>query len=106
MPSFSHTVSHRYSAISNPSYWNKSKYGGPIVEQGTHFVDLSRYFGGDVELSTVQATSLEWCDAAGKLSAQIVNEDAISEDQRIPRVTSAIWNYTNGGVGSLVSLKL
>ena len=47
-----------YSAISNPSYWTKSKYGGPIVEQGTHFVDLSRYFGGDVNLATVQANSL------------------------------------------------
>ncbi|KAL8293355.1 hypothetical protein RQP46_000056 [Phenoliferia psychrophenolica] len=76
-----------YSAISNPAWWNKSKYGGPIVEQGTHFVDLSRYF--------------EWFEEAGQLSSQTVDEEAIPEDQRIPRVTSAIWKYANGGVGSL-----
>lgn len=26
---------------------------GPIIEQGTHIVDLSRYFGGDVDMDTV-----------------------------------------------------
>jgi predicted dehydrogenase len=26
---------------------------GPVIEQGTHFCDLSRYFGGDVEIDSV-----------------------------------------------------
>ncbi|KAK4703353.1 hypothetical protein P7C70_g2865, partial [Phenoliferia sp. Uapishka_3] len=95
-----------YSAVVNPAWWNKETYGGPIVEQATHFIDLSRYFGGDVLLETVQATSLEWYDEAGKLSEVNVDEGAIPEEKRIPRVTSAIWNYENGGVGSLVHLAL
>lgn len=36
----------------------KSRDCGPIVEQATHFVDLSRYFGGDVDLDSVQAHAL------------------------------------------------
>lgn len=26
---------------------------GPVIEQGTHFCDLSRYFGGDVDIPSV-----------------------------------------------------
>lgn len=47
-----------YVKIEKQSWWMKSKDCGPIVEQATHFIDLSRYFGGDVDLSTVQAHSL------------------------------------------------
>lgn len=64
---------------------------GPIVEQGTHFCDLSRYFGGDVDMSTVQAHSLEWDENAGHLSKMVVDETAIPPENRIPRVTSATW---------------
>ena len=64
---------------------------GPIVEQGTHFCDLSRYFGGDVDISTVSAHSLEWYEEAGKLSKQKIDESLIKEENRIPRVTAATW---------------
>jgi Putative oxidoreductase C terminal domain len=53
--------------------------------------DLSRYFGGEVLLDTVQATSLEWFEDAGNLDVVPVDENAIPEDQRVPRVTSATW---------------
>jgi hypothetical protein len=80
-----------YAKIDKPAWWMKSKDCGPIVEQATHFVDLSRYFGGDVILDSVQASSLEWYEEAGELSVIPVNEEKIAEDDRIPRVTSATW---------------
>ena len=34
-------------------WWNNDKLQGPVIEQGTHVCDLSRYFGGDVNVDTV-----------------------------------------------------
>jgi predicted dehydrogenase len=68
---------------------------GPIVEQGTHFCDLSRYFGGDVDISTVAAHSLEWYEKPGKLSALVIDESKIEPENRIPRITSATWYAVN-----------
>lgn len=48
----------RYAKIDKPSWWMKSRDCGPVVEQATHFVDLSRYFGGEVDLDSVQAHAL------------------------------------------------
>lgn len=48
-----------YAKIKSDVWWNKSKSCGPVVEQGTHLVDLCRYFGGAVMMDTVQATSTE-----------------------------------------------
>ncbi|KAK4048794.1 hypothetical protein OIV83_004560 [Microbotryomycetes sp. JL201] len=90
-----------YAKIAKPAWWMKSKDCGPIVEQATHFVDLSRYFGGDVEMDSVQAHALEWYEEAGELSVVPVDEDVIAEEDRIPRVTSATWKYKTGAVGSL-----
>ena len=64
---------------------------GPIVEQGTHFCDLSRYFGGEVDISSVTAHSLEWDENAGQLSKMAIDESKIAPENRIPRVTSATW---------------
>jgi predicted dehydrogenase len=64
---------------------------GPIVEQGTHFCDLSRYFGGEVDISTVSAHSLEWDENAGQLSKISIDESKIAPENRIPRVTAATW---------------
>lgn len=73
---------------------------GPVIEQGTHFCDLSRYFGGEVDISTVRAHSLEWNEKAGQLSKIAIDETAIPPENRIPRVTSATWKYESGAVGS------
>ncbi len=80
-----------YEAIAKPDWWDKSKSAGPIVEQGTHFCDLSRYFGGEVDISSVSAHSLEWDENAGHLSAMKVDESKILPENRIPRVTAATW---------------
>lgn len=64
---------------------------GPVVEQGTHFCDLSRYFGGDVDISTVTANSVDWDEEPGKLSKVPVDESNIPPERRIPRVTAATW---------------
>ncbi|KAG2020347.1 NAD binding dehydrogenase [Coprinopsis cinerea AmutBmut pab1-1] len=91
-----------YEAIAKPDWWDKSKSFGPVIEQGTHFCDLSRYFGGEVDLSTVVAHSLEWDEHAGQLSKMTVDESKIAPENRIPRVTSATWKYENGAVGNFV----
>ncbi|EPT06209.1 hypothetical protein FOMPIDRAFT_1021223 [Fomitopsis schrenkii] len=93
-----------YEAIAKPDWWDKAKSAGPVVEQGTHFCDLSRYFGGEVDMSTVQAHSLEWDENAGHLSKMSIDETAIPPENRIPRVTSATWKYESGAVGSFTHL--
>ncbi|KIY50862.1 hypothetical protein FISHEDRAFT_71176 [Fistulina hepatica ATCC 64428] len=93
-----------YEAIQKPDWWDKSKSAGPIIEQGTHFCDLSRYFGGEVDISSVSAHSLEWNDNAGHLSKQRIDETAIAPENRIPRVTSATWKYESGAVGTMTHL--
>lgn len=90
-----------YEHTAKPDWWDKNQSCGPIVEQATHFCDLSRYFGGEVDLSTVMAHSLEHFEPAGKLSKMPIDEDKIPEDQRIPRITCATWKYESGAVGSL-----
>jgi len=82
-----------YTAIAKPFWWDKAASGGPIVEQGTHFCDLSRYFGGNVVSGSVTARATEWNEPAGKLSKvpHPVDESKIPEERRIPRVTSASW---------------
>jgi hypothetical protein len=80
---------------------------GPVIEQGTHFCDLSRYFGGDVEIDsvvyvpsplslygdilTISAKSVEFYEQPGKLSKVPVDESKIPEEDRIPRITTAVW---------------
>lgn len=74
-----------------------------IVSQGTHVCDLSRYLGGEVDLQSVSATTVNWDDAPGKLRLNFLPEDEkILPENRIPRVTSASWKYKSGAVGSLV----
>ncbi|KAH8116971.1 putative oxidoreductase C terminal-domain-containing protein [Phellopilus nigrolimitatus] len=89
-----------YEAIAKPDWWDKSISCGPIVEQGTHFCDLSRYFGGEVDIDSVVAHSLEWDEKAGHLSKMSIDESKIAPENRIPRITSATWKYDSGAVGS------
>ncbi|GAA5939118.1 hypothetical protein JCM1841_003360 [Sporobolomyces salmonicolor] len=80
-----------YAFSTKHAWWMKSKDCGPIVEQATHFVDLSRYFGGEVDLASVQAQQLDWDEPAGELSVVPVDEKSVEPADRIPRVTSACW---------------
>ncbi|CAE6516675.1 unnamed protein product [Rhizoctonia solani] len=90
-----------YEVIAKPDWWDKSRDQGPIVEQGTHFCDLSRYFGGDVDISSVMAHSVEWDEEPGHLTKIPIDESKIAPENRIPRVTTATWKYENGAVGTL-----
>ncbi len=91
-----------YAKIAKPDWWTFSKSGGPVVEQGTHFCDLCRYFGGEVDLDSVQADAVQWDDPAGQLSAMPIDESLIPEHDRIPRMTSATWRFKDtGAIGSL-----
>jgi hypothetical protein len=38
------------------------------VPPSAHFCDLSRYFGGEVDLETIMAHSVEWYEKPGQLS--------------------------------------
>lgn len=53
--------------------------------------DLSRYFGGPVNLDTLSAASVEWHEKPGHLSAIQIDESKIPENDRIPRFTTASW---------------
>lgn len=90
-----------YEHTAKLDWWDKSQSCGPIVEQATHFCDLSRYFGGEVDLDSVMAHSLEHFEPAGHLRKIPVPEEKIPEDERIPRITCATWKYESGAVGSL-----
>lgn len=57
-----------YEFATKMSWWYKSMDAGPIVEQATHLCDLSRYFGGDVDLESIFAHSVEWYEKPGKLA--------------------------------------
>ncbi|KAI0755336.1 putative oxidoreductase C terminal-domain-containing protein [Daedaleopsis nitida] len=83
------------------AWWDKTRSGGPIVEQATHFCDLSRYFGGDVLLPSVVAHTVQHNEAPGHLVAKRFDEEAIPPENRLPRLTSATWKYAGGAVGTL-----
>ncbi|KAI0771105.1 putative oxidoreductase C terminal-domain-containing protein [Trametes elegans] len=83
------------------AWWDKTKSGGPIIEQATHFCDLSRYFGGDAHLPSVVAHSVQAHEPPGRLSAQRFDEAPIPPAHRLPRLTSATWKYAGGAVGML-----
>ena len=42
-----------YTNLEKPFWWNVTQSGGPIIEQATHFCDLVRYIGGEVDLKSV-----------------------------------------------------
>ncbi|PWN19923.1 hypothetical protein BCV69DRAFT_283450 [Microstroma glucosiphilum] len=95
-----------YPLAVNAQWWTKSIWGGPVVEQATHFVDLVRFLAGsdvgnEVVMDTVQASSVEWDEDAGVLGAQGFDESLIQEDQRIPRLTTAFWKHQRGTVATL-----
>jgi hypothetical protein len=78
--------------------------------QATHFVDLARYLGGEVDASTLSGVSLPADDPSGMgaLAAvpAAVDEASIPAADRVPRVTSASWRFASGGVGTLTHAAL
>jgi len=95
-----------YSSLAKEMWWDVTKSGGPIVEQATHFCDLARYIVGEVDLNSVIATSISSSDSLGSLSKLPPNiatlEENLPEQQKIPRVTSAMWKFKSGAIGTLM----
>ncbi|KAI9983751.1 hypothetical protein PInf_007822 [Phytophthora infestans] len=42
-----------YANIPSPFWWSSEHFGGPIIEQVTHFADIARYLVGDGGMDTV-----------------------------------------------------
>lgn len=82
-------------------WWDKARSKGPIVEQASHFADLSRFIGGEVDLSSLHAHTVEHNEQPGHLSQIGVDESQIPPEHRVPRFTSVIWKFNSGAVGSL-----
>ncbi len=79
-----------YSAHAQPFWWDMRKSGGPIVEEATHFCDLLRYLGGEVDEASIGAVCVPPSDLptdAGYLTSvhKIVKERDIPLEHRIPR---------------------
>lgn len=47
-----------YSTIKKKDWWDTSICGGPIVEQATHFIDLMRYFAGEIAEESIKAVAV------------------------------------------------
>ena len=96
-----------YSEIAKVEWWDIRLSGGPIVEQATHFVDLSRLLGGEVNLSSVVGVGIDPASAAGALVDMPVlsdgrtGDEAVPAEFRVPRATAAVWKFDSGAVGSL-----
>jgi len=91
-----------YTNIAKTEWWDTSKCGGPIIEQATHFCDLARFLVGEVNMNSIVAVGITANEEMGLLNRIPVPEESIPVDQRINRVTSAIWKFTNGAVGTLM----
>ena len=86
--------------------WNIHESGGPIIEQATHFCDLLRYFGGEVDYSQLTSLVVPASDDPtnpGYLSSlsPLLKEGDIPQSSRSPRLTHAQWKFKTGTVGSL-----
>jgi hypothetical protein len=77
--------------ISVSRTYSSSRRWKRFTDADTGTGDLSRYFGGEVDISSVVAHSLEWNENAGHLSKIPIDETKIKPENRIPRVTSATW---------------
>jgi predicted dehydrogenase len=91
-----------YTAIPKPMWWDTRRSGGPIIEQGTHFCDLARYFGGNVKLETVTSVAVSANSDAGKLSSVPSGcEVDVPMEFRINRATNSHWKFESGAIGSI-----
>jgi len=91
-----------YVSIPKPAWWDTRRSGGPVVEQGTHFCDLARYFAGDVDLSSVASVFVFPSSSVGALSEIPKGcEEGVPMEFRINRATNAHWKFSTGAVGIL-----
>ncbi|KAK3100214.1 hypothetical protein FSP39_016423 [Pinctada imbricata] len=94
-----------YTSSLNKFWWNHDLSGGPIVEQATHFCDISRFLVGDIDTSTLHTITLDDSDPSGAghlaYNSNEAEVDILPKD-RIPRVTMSHWKFENAGLGTLM----
>ncbi|KAL0025024.1 hypothetical protein WJX77_012337 [Trebouxia sp. C0004] len=90
-----------YSDIKKRDWWDVSLCGGPIVEQATHFVDLMRFFAGEIIEDTVKAVAVGPQQKLSDMPEPPLAEAEVPMERRINRVTAAVWHFSSGAVGSL-----
>jgi predicted dehydrogenase len=96
-----------YSQIAKRQWWDIRQTGGPIVEQATHFCDLTRLLGGEVDLASVQAVAIDPTSHKAALCDVPHDEAGAPLDQgvpieyHVPRSTAAVWRFASGAIGSL-----
>ena len=95
-----------YSKSTNRLWWDKTKSGGPVVEQATHFCDVMRYIGGEIKSTTISALAIPASNdksEPGYLSESnpLNQEESLESGVRVPRLTSAHWQFSSGAVGNL-----
>jgi predicted dehydrogenase len=97
-----------YSKIDRKEWWDQRVSGGPIVEQATHFCDIARYLGGEINMSTLNVMGIGPQHPLGSHNALPndfrsglpVNTNVPIEHQ-IPKLTQALWYYESGAVGTM-----
>jgi len=91
-----------YTSMPKPGFWDARMSGGPVIEQGTHFCDLVRYFGGEINLDSVASICVQPSSVMGTLSEVPPGCDVgVPEEHRIARATSSLFKFKNGAVGML-----
>ena len=88
-----------YSSIRKREWWDSSKGGGTIVEQATHFLDLFRYFNGEVVEGSIQVVRVPGNEFELGYAKEM--EKGVDGGRRIDRVTCCSFEFVKGGVGSL-----
>jgi predicted dehydrogenase len=97
-----------YSEINRKEWWDQRISGGPIVEQATHFCDIARYLGGEINMNTLHVMGIGPQTPLGSFNAlpndartgRPVNDNVPIEHQ-VPKLTHAIWHYESGAIGML-----
>jgi predicted dehydrogenase len=96
-----------YSDIRKESWWDVRSSGGAVVEQATHMVDLARYLLGDVEESSIRGAGVPAASPLGERGDMPRRPDGepygrlAPPECRMPQLTSALWRFRSGAVGSL-----
>merc|ERR1711971_56604 len=89
-----------YPHINKQFFFDQQMSCGPIVEQGTHFVDLARFFCGECDIETLQTNAVYFGEKNLKMLHEEVDLSKIKKGNVNQIITSA--NYRS--VGAVVSL--
>lgn len=94
-----------YSRIAKKEWWSVTASGGPVIEQATHFADILRFLGGEVDLNSVQAISVP---ATSPIASNLIEmpsapggEHSVPLEDRIPRCTTSMFKFQTGAIGTL-----